>query len=156
MKISAETQDLMIELNDFSGHKLKNIDDLSYINEIALLSGNVKIYYDLQFSAKYVNGLSKILQDNLSSGLPGDGSSRLGERAGISQEDAAEKIKNEFKTNILKFTELLKELLMHADKETRTEFEKKYLSLTKESMLNLNTLIYDLSWLKKYNNSRRS
>ena len=151
MNISQETQDLIIELNDFSGSKLKNIPDLAIIMEIASKSGNNKLYYNIQFFAKYVNGLSKILQDNISVSANREGFSVSPQ----SEEEAKEKIKNEFKTNILKFTELLKELLNNADKETKKELENKYLSLTRESMLNLNTLIYDLSWLKKFSNSKR-
>ncbi len=162
MNISQQTQDLIIELNEFSGSKLKNIPDLTNVVEIASRSGNYKLYNDIQFFAKYVNGLSKILQDSISVSSNREGFSLPAERAGEagvspqSEEEAKEKIKREFKTNILKFTELFKELLKHADKDIKREFENKYLSLTKESMLNLNTLIYDLSWLKKYNNSKRS
>jgi len=56
----------------------------------------------------------------------------------------------------MKFCDLLREMLKHADKEIKTELEQKYLSLTRESMLNLNSLIYDLSWLKSYYNSKRA
>jgi hypothetical protein len=134
MNISAETQSLMSELDDFSGSKLKNITDLSSINEIAVISGKAKLYYDLQFSAKYVNGLSKILQDNLAGiSIPNPKADEPAE----SKDEAAEKIKKEFKTNILRFTELLKDLLKHADDYTRKVFEEKYLALTRDSMLNL-------------------
>lgn len=150
MKISSETQDIILELNEFSGGKLKNIPDLTYIIEISSIAGNEKLYNDLLFSAKYVNGLAKILQSSISVS-----SSRNGFSNSASDEEAKEKIKKEFHENIIRFTELLKELLKHADEGLRKELEKKYLSLTQESMLNLNTLIYDLSWLKKYNNSKR-
>ncbi len=150
MKISQATQDIILELNEFSGSKLKNIPDLTLIIEIAGNFVNKKLYNDLQFSAKYVNGLAKILQSNISVS-----SSRNGFAVSASDEEAAEKIKKEFHANIVKFTELLREFLKNADEDVKKDFENKYLSLTRESMLNLNTLIYDLSWLKKYYNSLR-
>jgi len=140
----------MLELNEFSGSKLKNIPDLTYIIEIAENSANKNLFYDLLFSAKYVNGLAKILQSNVSVS-----SSRNGFAVSASDEEAKEKIKKEFHANIVKFTELFKEFLQNADDAVKKDFENKYLSLTQSSMLNLNSLIYDLSWLKKYYNSKR-
>jgi len=161
MKISEQTHDIILELNEFSGSNLKNITDLSYIIEIASISSNEKLFYDLQFSAKYINGLSKILQSNISVSqnmngfsLPAEASAQAGVSA--SDDEAKEKISKEFKENIMKFCDLLRTLFKHAGKEIRNDLELKYLSLTRDSMLNLNTLIYDLSWLKKYNNSLRT
>ena len=150
MNISEQTQDLLLDLNEFSGQKLKEITYLSYIIEIAAKSGDEKLFYDLQFSAKYVNGLAKILQSNISVSQNMNGFS-----ISASDEEAKEKIKKEFQQNIMKFCNLLREMLKYADKDIKAELEQKYLSLTRESMLNLNTLIYDLSWLKSYNNSKR-
>lgn len=149
MNISQNTNDILLELNEFSGSKLKNIPDLSLIIEIA--SADEKLFYDLQFSAKYVNGLSHILQKNISISQNMNGFS-----VAAADDEAKEKISKEFKDNILKFCDLLRKVLKYADKETKNSLELKYLSLTRESMLNLNTLIYDLSWLKKYNNSKRT
>ena len=159
MKISQKTQDTILELNEFSSSKLKNIPDLTIIIEIAENSVNKKLYNDLQFSAKYVNGLAKILQSNISVSTSRNGFSspikEPGDKVSVSNEEATEKIKKEFHSNIVKFTELLKEFLKNADEEIKKDFENKYLSLTQSSMLNLNSLIYDLSWVKKYNNSLR-
>ena len=151
MKISEQTHDIILELNEFSGSNLKNITDLSYIIEIASISSNEKLFYDLQFSAKYINGLSKILQSNISVSQNMNGFS-----VSASDDEAKEKISKEFKENIMKFCDLLRTLFKHAGKEIRNDLELKYLSLTRDAMLNLNTLIYDLSWLKKYNNSLRT
>ena len=160
MKISQKTQDTILELNEFSSSKLKNIPDLTIIIEIAENSINKKLFYDLQFAAKYVNGLSKILQNSISVSAnrngfapPAEASAQAGVSA--SDEEAKEKIKKEFHANILKFTELFKELIKTAGENIRKDLEMKYLSLTRESMLNLNTLVYDLSWLKSYYNSKR-
>ena len=114
------------------------------------VSGQKKLYYDLLFSAKYVNGLSKILQGGMNLSA-----ARNGFSAAPPDLDAQEKIKAEFHANILRFTELLKDFLKYTDEPTRREIQQKYLSLSQQSMVNLNSLIYDLSWLKKYYNSLR-
>jgi len=149
MKVSKKTQELIAELDDYSGSKLKNSLELSYLIEIAGLSEKDKLFYDIQFTAKYLNGLTKILQTNvnLSSGKNGDK---------ISNEEAREKIMGEYKSNMVKLTNYLKDLLLEAHESVKADLEKKYLSLNRESMQNLTALIYDLSWLKKFNNSKRN
>jgi hypothetical protein len=149
MKISRKTRKLIEELDEFSDSKLKNPAELSYLIEIASLSEKDKLFYDLQFNAKYLNGLTKILQTNvdLSSQKNGDK---------VSNEEAREKIMGEFKANMVRFTNYLEDLLLEADESVKSDLEKKYLSLNRESMQNLTALIYDLSWLKKLNNSKRS
>ncbi|HEY3252089.1 MAG TPA: hypothetical protein VGK25_13345 [Ignavibacteria bacterium] len=150
MKISTGTQELISEVNEFSGSKLKSITDLSYIIETAVRLGDEKLFYDIQFIAKYINGLTKILQSNLSVSENTKGFS-----VSVSNDDAREKIRKEFQANVIKFKELLKKLLEKADDDIKTELENKYLLMTRDSFLNLNTLIYDLSWLKKYYNSKK-
>lgn len=152
MKISEKTQDVMLELNEFSGSKIKNINEVSSLIEITDALKQDKLFYDIQFAAKYLNGLGKILQSTvaISTDKNSNGNGTTPENI-----EAKEKIKDEFKKNMKKITDDLKKLLEHADESFRTGFEEKYLSLSRTSLHNLTTLIYDLSWLKKYNNSKR-
>ncbi len=153
MKVSSKTKKLVDVLNGYSGGKLKNIDDLSLLIEIAEVSGKDKLFYDIQFAAKYLNGLGKILQSNVSlttsKGTSGNGTPQP------SAEETRAKIMEEYKNNMTKLTVYLKDLLMEADENTKKEIEEKYLSLNRTSLVNLTTLIYDLSWLKRYYNSKR-
>jgi len=152
MKISDKTQEKMLELNEFSGSKIKNIQDVSYLIEITDISKQNKLFYDIQFAAKYLNGLGKILQGNIaiSTDKNSNGSGKTPESF-----EVKEKIKEEFKKNMKKITDDLKKLIAYSDETFRAEFENKYLTLSRTSLQNLTTLIYDLSWLKKYNNSKR-
>lgn len=150
MEISKKTEDIILELNEYSGSKIKNTLDLSYLIEIARVSQKDKLFYDIQFSAKYLNGLTKILQSNVVlSPKP-----KSGEPA-PDPEEAREKIMQEYKKNIIKFTQYLKDLLLESEESIRADMEERYLSLNRNSMINLTSLIYDLSWLKKYYNSKR-
>ncbi len=150
MKISKKTEDLILELNEFSGSKIRNTLDLSYLIEIAEKSNKEKLFYDIQFTAKYLNGLTKILQSNVVlTPKP-----KIGEPAPDADE-AREKIMEEYKKNLIKFTKFLKDLLQGYDKEIKAGIEERYLALNRTAMVNLTSLIYDLSWLKKYYNSKR-
>lgn len=153
MKISTKTKKIIEELYVYSGNKLKNVPEMMAIIETAELSGKDKLFYDLQFSAKYLNGLGKILQSNVS--LTTQKKSGTNGGPDPNAEEARAKVMGEYKANMMKFTAYLKDLLTDADEVTRKEIEEKYLALSRTAMVNLTTLIYDLSWLKRYNNSKR-
>ncbi|MBL8016720.1 MAG: hypothetical protein JNK43_05565 [Ignavibacteria bacterium] len=153
MKISSDTNKLIEVLTEYSGSKLKNIPELLFLVELAKTSSKDKLFYDIQFTAKYLNGLGKILQSNVAvttQKKPGSN----GEPP-PSAEEAREKIMGEYKANMIKLTNYLKDMLLDAEEEDRKSFEEKYLALSRTSMVNLTTLIYDLSWLKRYLNSMR-
>lgn len=153
MKISDNTKKTIEELYVYSGNKLKNVIEIMVLIEIAAQSGKDKLFHDIQFSAKYLNGLGKILQSNVAlttQKKPGTN----GEESPTAEE-AREKIMKEYKNNMVKFTNYLKDLLLDADEADRKEIEEKYLTLSRTAMVNLTTLIYDLSWLKRYLNSKR-
>lgn len=153
MTISDKTKKTIEELYIYSGNKLKNVIEMMVLIEIADQSGKEKLFYDIQFAAKYLNGLGRILQSNVAlttQKKPGSN----GEEPPTAEE-AREKIMGEYKANMIKFTNYLKDLLLDADEADRKEIEEKYLSLSRTAMVNLTTLIYDLSWLKRYLNSKR-
>lgn len=153
MKISGKSKDILKVLNEYSGGKIKNETDLLALIELAALSGKDKLFYDIQFAAKYLNGLGKILQTNVSLAA----NKKPGSNGGPAPDadEAREKVMKEYKDNMMKFTAYLKDLLLDADAETRSVFDEKYLALNRTSLVNLTTLIYDLSWLKRYYNSKR-
>ncbi|MEO8514592.1 MAG: hypothetical protein ABI543_13605 [Ignavibacteria bacterium] len=153
MKISKKTKKILEELHEYSGNKLKNIPELGILIELADVTEKAKLFYDIQFTAKYLNGLGKILQSNVSLTSPKRPGTN-GEPA-PSAEEARAKVMGEYKANMMKFTAYLKDLLLEADEATRNTIEEKYLTLSRTAMVNLTTLIYDLSWLKRYYNSKR-
>lgn len=153
MKISDETTSIVNDLIGFSGSKIKNPEVIAALIQISANSSKEKLFYDLQFSAKYLNGLGKILQSNVAVTTQ----KKLGENGGPmpTAEEARLKIMNEYKANIVRFQNYLMDILMDADEKDKTQLEEKFLALNRTAMVNLTTLIYDLSWLKKYYNSKR-
>jgi hypothetical protein len=153
MKTSTKTKKIVEELHGYSGNKLKNIPELEILIELAEVSEKIKLFYDIQFTAKYLNGLGKILQSNVS--LTTEKKPGTNGEPAPTAEEARAKVMGEYKTNMMKFTNYLKDILLEADEATRSTIEEKYLALSRTSMVNLTTLIYDLSWLKRYYNSKR-
>jgi hypothetical protein len=150
MKISKHTEKTLLELNEFSGSKIKNTLDLSYLIEIADKSKKDKLFYDIQFTAKYLNGLTKILQSSVALQPKANNGDHV-----PNTEEARGKLMEEYKKNLIKFTGYLKDLMLGFDKDVKAGIEERYLALNRTAMVNLTSLIYDLSWLKKYYNSKR-
>ena len=116
MKISPKTKKIIEELYVYSGNKLKNVPEMMTLIEITEISGKDKLFYDLQFSAKYLNGLGKILQSNVTLTSPNKSGSNGGPDPNA--EEARAKVLSEYKTNMMKFTSYLKDILIDADVET--------------------------------------
>lgn len=153
MKISSKTKKTVAELTEYSNGKLKNASDIEILIELSALSGKDKLFYDIQFAAKYLNGLGKILQSNVAittQKKPGEN----GETPPTAEE-SREKIMGEYKSNMIRLSNYLGDLLTDADDDVKTDFRAKYLSMNRTSLVNMTGLIYDLSWLKRYYNSKR-
>lgn len=151
MKISKKTAEFANELNKFSGAKIKNIEDLTILLQLSDSSEREKMFDDIMFTAKYLNGLGKILQKNITAAANPEGNGKS-----VSAEDARKKIMDEFKSNMKKLSEKIADYIKDLDPEVKNNFEEKYLALNQQSLQNLTTLIYDLSWIKVYINSKRT
>jgi hypothetical protein len=147
MEISEKTLDFVFDIKDFSGSKIKNEKDIAVLIECSSAPGKQKLLDDAIFTAKYLNGLGKILHSNMSA-------IAKAEKEKI-EENAEEKIKNEFKQNLMTLRTQIREIIDEAPAEDKNYFEQKYIIMNQQSMINLTTLIYDLAWVKKYINSIR-
>lgn len=150
MKLSGKTSSLVLEIKEYSGNKLKNEADVSLLIECSYSEEKQKLFEDMIFTAKYLNGLGKILHSNMGGILQSGGieENKIDEKA-------EEKIRNEFRQNMLKFTSQLSEIVNEVTENERKNFRGKYLAMNSTSLVNLTNLIYDLSWVKKYLNSRK-
>lgn len=149
MKFSANTAQLISEIISFSAGKLKNEHDVSVLIEASSEENQKKIFEDLIFTAKYLNGLGKIIHSNRPPSLTANND-------GVKiEENTEEKIMNEFKQHMLKFNLQLSGLIKNIPEEEKQSFEEKYLAMSRTALVNLTNLIYDLAWVKKYLNSRK-
>jgi len=151
LKLSENTANIILEIKEYSGNKLKNEADVSLLLECTESEEKQKLFDDMIFTAKYLNGLGKILHSNMAGTRQTNGNedSKM-------DENAEEKIMNEFRQNMLKFTSQLSDISAGITGDDKRAFSEKYLSMNSSSLVNLTNLIYDLSWVKKYMNSKRT
>ena len=127
------------ELNRFNAGKVKNIDDLRRLLDIA-------VEYDLEdkieeaaFSAKYLQGLINIIQ----------------KKDSFSDAEYFEKMKRELTDGIEQFKQKLAAIVEKTPEFYQTIFEEKFMAITQASFANLKRLIEDFSLIKKYLNENR-
>jgi hypothetical protein len=131
-----EAEDFCIAVDEFAKGKLNNAEDLTRLTEIIYRIEKENLLEDISFSAKYAQGLLKIIQN----------------RNNNFEDEYFEKIKIEYTTAVKNVRGILEEIINNGSSFIKNIFKEKYLSMTHESLQNLNLLIDDLSWVKVYNN----
>jgi hypothetical protein len=131
--------DVVDQIDEFSQHQLIKKTDLKTLYHLSVEKGNEKAFEDLSFTAKYVKGLIRVL------------------KTGTSNPDvkSLEHIRKDFTHNMQKVVDQMKELVVNADEQIKTYFDSAYFELSNQSMQNLNLLLSDLEWSKKYFNERK-
>jgi len=124
------------EVEEFSNMKLLVKADLQILASAAVHSLQQELFFSIAFSAKYVQGLIRVLQ-----------------QAGTNPEiKNLDQIKKDLTENMEQITANLKILLANESTEVKREFEEKYLSLSSDAFAKLLNLLNDLEWVKIYQN----
>ncbi len=124
------------EVEKFSANNLLVKSDLKLLVLSAVSSLNEELFFSIAFTAKYVQGLLRVIQ-----------------QAGTNPEiKNLAQIKNDLTENMEKITDDLRTLIANSNIEVKEKFETKYLALTAESFSNLRNLLSDLEWVKIYQN----
>jgi hypothetical protein len=129
-------------LNDvelFSDSLLKRKADLQIIIDESLQHDFGAEFEDLIFTGKYVQGLKRVLQKG----------------ADFQEIDNLDHVKKDLTENMEKVIGDIRGLLIHASETNKKYFEDTYLSLTPNCFQNLNDLMDDLEWIKKYLNYQK-
>jgi hypothetical protein len=137
MRFSEETIDLILDIKEYSGGKLKNEFELSALIEFTINRQNEKAFRDIIFKAKFLKGMSKIMAGNIESN------------------DSREKLLAEYAEELRKLTDLITITLSNSDPVIIDSFGKKFFELTPESYMNLNLLVEDLSVCKDFFNDKK-
>jgi hypothetical protein len=127
---------LVKEVDEFSGYKLKKRADLQIIFEETLNKGKEKLLEDLAFTSKYVQGLIRVLRE--SSNNP--------------EIKNLENIQSDLGANMQKAITRIKEIVASSDGSTQQYFQRTYFELSQQGFMNLNDLLSDMEWTKKYIN----
>ncbi len=131
-------------LNDvelFSDFLLKRKADLQIIIDESLQHNFEAEFEELTFTGKYIQGLKRVIQKG----------------AEFQEIDSLDHVKKDLSENMEKVIRDIRALLIHSSKANKKYFEDNYLSLTSNCFQNLNELLDDLEWAKKYlNHQKRS
>jgi hypothetical protein len=127
------------EVEKFSKSRLKRKAELIRIYEEAVNNNNEKLFEDLAFTAKYVQGLLRIVKT-------GSANSEI---------NNLDQIKKDFSDNMNKVILKIKEIIAGADEGMKTHFELTYFELSQQGFINISELLSDLEWAKIYLNDRK-
>lgn len=137
MTFSENTLNLLLDIKEFAGGKIKNDYDLTILLDSSFRGDGEKDFHKLIFKAKFINGLFGILTDD-------------------SNQDKIDKLMPEFTKNLEEFLELLLKILEYANTDSRKYFLKKYFELNQGIINELINLIIDLSTCKDFFNFKKS
>lgn len=125
-----------MEIESYSGNQLKRKDDLSELAGLGYSNDKKELFEELCFSAKYVQGLFRVLE----------------KAAGNTDIQNVSQIKADLTNNLEKVKQLIEQLLADSDNSTKDYFNDNYLQLSQTGLFNLRELMNDLEWTKKYLN----
>jgi hypothetical protein len=128
--------DLLDKVEKFHQHPLNKKDDLTEIIRVLERSGMSDDFEKLSFTGKYVNGLFKVLKNS----------------GRIPEIESVDYIKKDLSDNMERVTSLLKEVTLKMDDRNKMFIEENYLRLNQNSLQNIQQLVEDLDYIKKYLN----
>ncbi len=132
---------ILEEIEKLSKGKLNFRDDLERIIDTSLENGNIKALEELSFQARYSQGLLSIVKN----------------RDNKIEDGHFDKIQKEYMDSILRIKSQIELILGSSSEFIRQVFSEKYFEMNQKSMMNLNLLCSDLSFLKLYlNDLKRS
>jgi len=126
----------LYDVEIFSDSLLKRKADLQIIINESLRYNFIANFEELTFTGKYVQGLKRVLQKG----------------ADFQEIDNLDHVKKDLTETMKKVIGDIRALLIHSPETNKKYFEDTYLSLTPNCFQNLNELLEDLEWVKKYLN----
>jgi len=134
MSYCEETENLLYEIQLHTEEKIRNLFHVGFLIESSQ-TGNSKTFFDLIFTAKYLNGLRLVLSKETKS------------------EESRENLEKEYMENLELLIRNIHILLESGNPDVQNIFKSKYFGLSPECLLNLGDLIADLSLVKNYYNN---
>jgi len=136
--LNAKTQDLLKEIQKFSGKKLRRINDIGILYNQTEIEKEGLLFTDLIFTAKSICGLKSVLLNKPQT------------------EESKKKLIIEYQSNLNLVSKKVMSILDHANFDTKESFKNKYFSTDDKSLHNLIELIDDLGVCKDYFNSLKN
>jgi len=137
--VKEKVETFILEVENIAYGELEHKDDVKRLLEIIFDTKKEKILYELSFAAKYNTGILRIIKNG----------------AKEAEDDYFSRIKREYSENLTKIKVYLEDILSGTTDFYRNIFEKKYFSMTQESLDSLNTLCEDLAKVKLLLNDKK-
>lgn len=131
-----DARELLKKVDEFSNFKLQRRDDLQIIFNEGVKDNNNKLFEDLVFTAKYVQGLMKVM--------------KMGREN--SEIKSLEHVQIDLTKNMEKLVEQIREITSGSSQSDKEYLDKTFLQMNADAFKNLNDLLYDLDWTKRYLN----
>lgn len=135
----SNSAELINQAEKFSKSSFNKKAELIRIYEEALKSDNKKTFEDLAFTAKYLRGLMRVMQQGPKN----------------PEVNSVEHVKKDFSENMKKVIDQIKELISNSDENLKQHFEENFFEMSQEGLTNLNELLADLEWVKIYLNDQK-
>ena len=131
-----DARELLKKVDEFSNYKLLRRDDLQIIFNEGVKENNNKLFEDLVFTAKYVQGLMKVM--------------KMGREN--SEVKSLEHVQIDLTKNMEKLVEQIRQITSDSSQSDKEYLDKTFLQMNADAFKNLNDLLYDLDWTKRYLN----
>lgn len=135
-KLNTNAASFFIEVEKFTKHPLNRKAELITIYDAAIDTNQMDVFRELCFTAKYLMGMMRILNDAVKNPQPVD----------------YDNIKKDFGANIEKLAEQVRNILSQSDESKIRYFEEEFLAKSYSALSNLNELMTDLEKTKLYLN----
>ena len=132
-------KNLLDEVEKYSNSVLQRKADLQLIVDESLQNNCEAEFEELTFTGKYIQGLKRVLKKG----------------ADLQEIENLDYVKKDLSENMEKVVIQIRGLLENSSDGTKILFEEKYLTLNPECFQNLNELLDDLEWVKKYLNHQK-
>ncbi|HEY7751134.1 MAG TPA: hypothetical protein VH917_02490 [Ignavibacteriaceae bacterium] len=137
--MNSKETNLLDEVENFTGKILNSKDDLVWLYNLSVESGNEKEFEEVAFTGKYLYGLMRVMKSGVS----------------IPEVESLEHVRKDISKNMELIIEQLGQIVTGSDTAAKSYFENKYLQLSQQSIVHLNLLIEDLDLVKKYLNYKK-
>ena len=134
--INYNAPEFFFEVEKFLKHSLNRKAEMIIIYDAAIDSNQMNIFRDLCFTAKYLVGMMRVLQEG-------------GNNPQIS---SLNHVKKDFSSNLAKAIEQIKQIIVGADKSQKEYFEEEFFMKSHAGLRNLNEFLADLESTKLYLN----
>lgn len=141
IKFSQVTTDLIFDVQDFGGRNIRQILYVSILTELTFSEGKNILFNDLIFKAKYLKGLKKISQKDISG-------------INIDIQTANDKIIAEISAELNNLKNLIRDIISNASPDEKIDFENNFFLMETGSLANYYELIEDLAMFKEYFNAK--